>query len=94
METPTLPEVVATYPAAGMDDYVLHVAVATAEALRDFVLAHLTTDPVADVHAYYDAAARLNAGGPLYLTGVDTNEPRLYQHPPLPATASSRRCRR
>jgi DNA-binding Lrp family transcriptional regulator len=43
---PTLPEVVATYHVAGMDDYVLHVAVASAEALRDFVLDHLTTDPV------------------------------------------------
>jgi DNA-binding Lrp family transcriptional regulator len=41
-----LPEVVATYHVAGMDDYVLHVAVASAEALRDFVLDHLTTDPV------------------------------------------------
>jgi DNA-binding Lrp family transcriptional regulator len=43
---PTLPEVVATYHVAGMDDYVLHVAVPSAEALRDFVLDHLTTDPV------------------------------------------------
>lgn len=43
---PQLPEVVATYHVAGMDDYVLYVAVASAEALRDFVLDHLTTDPV------------------------------------------------
>jgi DNA-binding Lrp family transcriptional regulator len=42
---PALPQVVACYHVAGIDDYVLHVAVASAEALRDFVLDHLTTDP-------------------------------------------------
>lgn len=42
---PTLPEVVASYHVAGVDDYVLHVAVPSAEHLRDFVLDHLTTDP-------------------------------------------------
>ena len=29
-------------------------------------LLHLRLDPLADVHAYYDAGARLNAGLPLY----------------------------
>lgn len=43
---PALPEVVVSYHVAGVDDYVLHVAVASAEQLRDFVLEHLTTDPV------------------------------------------------
>lgn len=42
---PTLPEVVQTFHIAGEDDYVLHVAVASAAALRDWVLDHLTTDP-------------------------------------------------
>ena len=32
----------------------------------DTLILHLTTDPLADVHAYYDAGARLNAGLPLY----------------------------
>jgi hypothetical protein len=27
---------------------------------------HLATDPLVDVHAYYEAAGRLNAGLPLY----------------------------
>ena len=31
----------------------------------DTLVLHLTTDPLADVHAYYDAGARLNAGLPL-----------------------------
>ena len=42
---PTLPEVVQTFHTAGADDYVLHVAVADATRLRDFVLDHLTTHP-------------------------------------------------
>lgn len=42
---PTLSEVVQTFHVAGADDYVLHVAVADAERLRDFVLDHLTTHP-------------------------------------------------
>ena len=39
---PTLPEVVQTFHVAGDDDWLLHVAVPSAEALRDFVLDHLT----------------------------------------------------
>ncbi len=42
---PRLPEVVSTFHVAGADDYLLHVAVASSEALRDWVLDHLTTDP-------------------------------------------------
>jgi DNA-binding Lrp family transcriptional regulator len=30
---------------AGADDYLLHIAVADSDALRDFVLEHLTTHP-------------------------------------------------
>ena len=33
---------------------------------------HLDRDPLADVRAYYDAGARLNAGQPLYPPGADT----------------------
>jgi hypothetical protein len=39
-------------------------------------LFHITYDPFADIHVYYDAAARLNAGLPLYPPGA-----RIY--PPL-----------
>jgi hypothetical protein len=39
-------------------------------------LFHITYDPFADIHIYYDAAARLNAGLPLYPPGA-----RIY--PPL-----------
>lgn len=41
-----LPEIVSAFHVAGADDYLIHVAVASAEALRDFVLDFLTTDPV------------------------------------------------
>ena len=48
---------------------------------------HLTTDPLADVRAYYDAGARLNAGLPLYIQVADTNDPGFYRYPPLLAIA-------
>lgn len=48
---------------------------------------HLMTDPMADVRAYYDAAARLNAGQPLYMQVTNTNEPGFYRYPPLLAIA-------
>ncbi len=48
---------------------------------------HLTTDPLADVRAYYDAGARLNAGLPLYVQSVGTDEPAFYRYPPLLAIA-------
>jgi hypothetical protein len=44
---------------------------------------HLTTDPLADVHAYYDAGTRLNAGLPLYQQAADTNQADFYRYPPL-----------
>jgi hypothetical protein len=47
------------------------------------VVLHLTTDPLADVHAYYDAAARLNAGRPLYEQPATTNDNEFYRYPPL-----------
>jgi hypothetical protein len=48
---------------------------------------HGLTDPMADVRAYYDAGARLNAGQPLYIQVVDTDEPSFYRYPPLLAIA-------
>jgi hypothetical protein len=44
---------------------------------------HLTTDPLADVRAYYDAGARLNAGQPLYPPGADPDLAQFYRYPPL-----------
>jgi len=51
------------------------------------VILHLSTDPLADVHAYYDAAARLNAGQSLYAQAASTNDPSFYRYPPLLAIA-------
>jgi hypothetical protein len=48
---------------------------------------HLATDPLADVRAYYDAGARLNAGEPLYPVDADTNAAEFYRYPPLLAIA-------
>ena len=48
---------------------------------------HLTTDPLADVRAYYDAATRLNTGQPLYVQSANTDEPAFYRYPPLLAIA-------
>ncbi|MFJ1751716.1 Lrp/AsnC family transcriptional regulator [Kitasatospora sp. NPDC088134] len=42
---PDLPGVLAVFHMAGSDDYLLHVAVADPEALRCFVVDHLTTHP-------------------------------------------------
>jgi hypothetical protein len=48
---------------------------------------HVLNDPLADAHAYYDAASRLNAGQPLYPAGLDPNGNRIYLYPPLLAVA-------
>ena len=40
-----LPEVLQSFHLAGADDYLLHVAVPSAEYLRDWILDHLTTHP-------------------------------------------------
>src|SRR5262245_24093206 len=40
-------------------------------------------DPLADVRAYYDAGARLNAGEPLYVQTATTDDPGYYRYPPL-----------
>jgi len=44
---------------------------------------HVTTDPLADVRAYYEAGARLNAGLPLYPPGADPDLAQFYRYPPL-----------
>jgi hypothetical protein len=44
---------------------------------------HLTNDPLADAHAYFDAGGRLNAGLPLYVQAATTNEAEFYRYPPL-----------
>ncbi|MEO5966461.1 MAG: glycosyltransferase 87 family protein, partial [Candidatus Limnocylindrales bacterium] len=44
---------------------------------------HLQLDPLADVHAYYDAGARLNAGQPLYVQPASTDDAAFYRYPPL-----------
>jgi len=47
------------------------------------LLLHLTTDPLADVRAYYDAARRLNEGRPLYAASGDATTPTYYFYPPM-----------
>ncbi len=44
-EVTDLPGVVATYNISGADDFLVHVAAASPEAMRDFVLDHLTGRP-------------------------------------------------
>ena len=44
-EVPHLPGVTAAYHVAGANDYVVLVAAESADALRDFVLDHLTSRP-------------------------------------------------
>jgi hypothetical protein len=46
-------------------------------------LMYLREDPLSDTRAYYDAAARLNAGVPLYDQPATTNEAAFYRYPPL-----------
>ena len=53
----------------------------------DTLRVHLQVDPLVDVHAYYDAGARLNAGQPLYDQISTTNDPDFYRYPPLLAIA-------
>ena len=54
--------------------------------LQTLVL-HLTLDPLADVRAYYDAGARLNAGLPLYVQPARPDDAAFYRYPPLLAVA-------
>ncbi|MBT1002843.1 Lrp/AsnC family transcriptional regulator [Paenarthrobacter sp. DKR-5] len=45
-KVPALPEVLSTFHVSGSEDYLLHIAVAGTEELRDWVLDHLATEPV------------------------------------------------
>ena len=47
------------------------------------LLFHLVTDPLVDIHAYYDAATRLNTGLPLYTGQGSVDNPEYYRYPPL-----------
>jgi hypothetical protein len=49
----------------------------------DTLRLHLAADPLADVHAYYDAGARLNAGLRLYDQAAGTDDAAFYRYPPL-----------
>ena len=44
---------------------------------------HIVGDPLADAHAYYEAATRLNQGQPLYPPNLNPNENHIYLYPPL-----------
>jgi DNA-binding Lrp family transcriptional regulator len=44
-KVPTLPGVLSLFHVSGANDYLLHVSAATPDALREFVLDHLTADP-------------------------------------------------
>jgi hypothetical protein len=44
---------------------------------------HLTSDPISDARAYYEAATRLNHGLPLYPKGIDPSTNQAYLYPPL-----------
>lgn len=61
------------------------IVLAIAGAILGLVVlgANLGTGPLADVRAYYNAGARLNAGGPLYPAGADVNAAEFYRYPPL-----------
>ena len=60
-------------------------ALAVIMALAGFAIAwmHIVDDPLADAHAYYEAAARLNAGQPLYPAGIDPNGNHIFLYPPM-----------
>src|SRR5689334_19186474 len=53
----------------------------------DTLVLHLRLDPLGDVHAYYNAGARLNAGLPLYAQPATTDDADFYRYPPLLAIA-------
>ena len=60
-EVTELPGVIATYNISGADDFLVHVATTTPEALRDFVLDNLTGRPGV-VHAETSLVFHANRG--------------------------------
>ena len=59
------------------------LAVVGAAAGVAVAVMHVLGDPLADAHAYYEAASRLNAGQPLYPANLNPNENHIYLYPPL-----------
>lgn len=80
---------------AGFGPTVRHVAnlllfaAAVIGALAGLAVAwmHVVGDPLADAHAYYEAASRLNAGKALYPADIDANGNHIFLYPPLLAIA-------
>ena len=52
-------------------------------AMAPALASSLNERPLSDVHAYYNAAARLNAGLPLYQPGAVVTASDFYLYPPL-----------
>lgn len=80
------------WPAATRGRRAVNIAIVTlaiAGAISGLFITwyHLTTDPLADARAYFDAAVRLNHGQPLYPTTADPNAADYYRYPPLLAVA-------
>ncbi|GEM_PF-1455627 len=72
-------------PAIGHALRLLLFAAAVIGALAGIGVAwqHVVNDPLADAHAYYEAAARLNDGQPLYPAGIDPSSNHIYLYPPM-----------
>lgn len=69
---PSLPDVVEMFHVSGGTDYLLHIAVASADALRDWVLDHLATDSsVAHAETTLIFAHHPGTSGPLAPEGHD-----------------------
>jgi len=66
-----------------LDAVVLGMAILLGLVGIEILIHHLSTDPLVDVHAYYEAAQRLNNGQPLYAASGDVNSPHYYFYPPL-----------
>ena len=61
--------------------YLVAFAAAVVGALLGIntLILHLSSDPLVDIHAYYDAATRLNHGLPLYAQAASTNDAEFYR---------------
>jgi hypothetical protein len=66
-----------------LDDALIGAAMLLAVVGLSILVLHLTTDPLVDIHAYYEAAQRLNTGLPLYAAAGGVNSPHYYFYPPL-----------
>src|SRR4051794_10128819 len=75
--------IVAAFQTPNVRRVLMAAAVLGALLGLETIVLHLTTDPLADVHAYYDAGARLNAGLPLYEQPAGIDDAAFYRYPPL-----------